>query len=117
MNLKKEERRLEATKASGEALLARSAQGCKADSKPGRKQKGQNHKKKGVCSWCKQPGHWWRECPTRPKDQIPNSVKTNDSKKESKFRGKVKALCANLEDDDDQSWFFDSGASYHMTGC
>lgn len=110
MNLKKEEQRQQSDKTSGEALMARTSKGNKSYNRNSRRPRNRNFVKKGVCNWCKQPGHWWEECPTRPKDQTPESQKNKDSK------NKVKALCAKVSEDDDLAWYFDSGASYHMTG-
>lgn len=118
MNLKKEEHRMRTAGASGEALIARSSQGNKFNSNS-RRQRNQGFVKKGICHWCKQTGHFWRDCPTRPKDATPEGVKSfgsNRAKGEGSRHDKVKALCAQVNADDEMSWFFDTGASYHMTG-
>lgn len=118
-NLKTEEQKVLSAKPTGGALIAKSHY-RKNDNHNSRNRRIQNWKQNGTCKWCKQTGHWWLECPTRPKDQKPggeqNTRQTRDEpKRDMKHHNRAKALCAQLNEDDDQSWLFDTGASYHFT--
>lgn len=118
-NLKTEEQKVVSTKPTGGALIAKSHH-RRNDNHSSRSRRIQNWKQTGTCKWCKQTGHWWLECPTRPKDQKPsldhNNRQTRDEpKRDMRNHNRAKALCAQLNEDDDQSWLFDTGASYHFT--
>lgn len=66
-NLKKEEVALAEVGIPGGALYVRSKQNHgSARQKP--------DKKNSKCKWCQQPGHWWKECPTRPADKKPSNL-------------------------------------------
>lgn len=75
-NLKTEEQKIVSIKPTGGALNAKSHH-RNNDYYRSRNRKIQNWKQNGTCKWCKQTGHWWLECPTRPKDQKPGSEQNN----------------------------------------
>jgi len=110
LNLKKEEKNLRESGAVSEALIAKSSSN---------KNRGKSNqaKKKGACKWCNQPGHWWKECPTRPKDKLPEGVKPRTERADKgNDDHKERVLCARSEEiRGGKDWILDSGASSHMT--
>lgn len=56
------------------------------------------------CGYCKQKGHWWRECPKR-----------KSMSSESAMICDLTALFTTSMDQDKHVWLSDSGASVHMT--
>jgi hypothetical protein len=71
-----------------------------------RRPKGSADKKNGTCFTCNKPGHFAANCPQK---------QTNSKASSSKAKGK--ALCASLAigSGNDEDWYFDSGATAHMT--
>lgn len=67
-NIRKEEMTLQGAGATGGALAMRSAGGPNRGFKarPSWGHKGLQEKNQSTCKWCKKPGHWWKECPSRP---------------------------------------------------
>lgn len=141
-NLKKEEASLNESGAVGGALLAMGRnQGDKSTSRF-RRGRGEDMKKNSQCRWCNQPGHWWKECPSRPADQKPANLgqrragRDKPGNRQQGFQQAKhqqpnhqqgtsqqgapmieRAMCATSGDksSDDLVWYVDSGASSHMT--
>lgn len=70
---------------------------------------------KGVCNYCKKPGHWMKECrklESRRKFENGQQNSKPAAQKTNEKVGQV-AFMASLEDSKD--WIADSGASRHMT--
>lgn len=122
-NLKKEEKALRRTQVPSEALIMRTVTKRNRLSK----QQIQERKKSTQCRWCKQAGHWWKECPSRPADKSPSDQK---SKKPGPGPSKQQeqppveyAMMAVVVDGTEEStgydstWYLDSCASEHMTAA
>ncbi|CAI5996503.1 unnamed protein product [Closterium sp. NIES-65] len=76
------------------------------------------HAREGACWYCKKPGHWWRECRSKPRDWTPTSliqeerranvVTSGEDTKELVFIAGEGALGG-------LAWLLDTGATQHMT--
>lgn len=80
-----------------------------------RKQNIQKLKQKTKCGFCKQTGHWWRECPDRKGNKSGKSREQPSGAKRN-----AEALICDFSllieefEDDQETWLADSGASAHM---
>ncbi|XP_077263809.1 uncharacterized protein LOC143898304 [Temnothorax americanus] len=78
-------------------------------------------KKKRPCNYCKEVGHWYRECKKRLADKEENEKKkdSNEKKKDeesgSAYTSDISVFFLETTDKDDSVWLADSGASMHMT--
>ena len=84
---------------------------------------------KGICHYCKKPGHLWRFCRTRPSNWIPEFLKKKDGNTQNKEGGinkpkaefslivttSDKALSVTTPGGFKSQWFLDSGCTSHMT--
>lgn len=73
-------------------------------------------KRKDKCNYCKKLGHWERECRKKKFDLSNNSRNKTPGQKKDKNpnSGAQVALMARHDDEDNDSWYADSGASSHM---
>lgn len=79
-----------------------------ASTKPSKKQRIQELKKRTKCAYCKEKGHWVRECSKKKREN-------KDSTNASAYVGDVATNFSNNFLDDSDVWIADSGASMHMT--
>lgn len=112
-NLKKESTALAAPQVKGEALVAKSDRPRQNRHKK-RYSKSQikEMKQNSVCSHCKRPGHWYKECPNN--QQAGESSKQTAIATPKQIKGVV-MMALTEYNNDKLSWFLDSGASEHMT--
>lgn len=84
-------------------LKSSSSEGALYSKQKIKRTKGDAEKKNGTCFTCKKPGHYAANCPQKQSSSF------------SKPKGK--ALCAMLATGEgrEEDWFFDSGATSHMT--
>ena len=76
----------------------------------------QDLKKRTKCAFCKEKGHWVRECPKKKENESDcNKSNSNGRKTASAYVCDVTALYSNTSDEDNDVWIADSGASMHMT--
>ena len=72
---------------------------------------GRETKKKGNCSYCKRPGHWFRECRKRKRDL----EKPNGYAHVSQGVASASVLIAHESNTDwNHEWVADSGATHHI---
>ena len=79
------------------------------------KKKIEELKKRTKCAYCKQKGHWVRECPEKQAEQNSKKAQANCSKVTDAYLGKVTASHSSTSGEEQNEWIADSGASKHMT--
>ena len=77
---------------------------------PGRAQLQSRSRTNDICNYCKQRGHWRRDCNQRKADYRRDGISSNSVDLES--QAFVTALSAQV---DTEAWIMDSGASMHLT--
>lgn len=73
-------------------------------------------KKMTKCNYCKEKGHWARECKKRlAKAEKTKDKSTNAGSSKTAYICDVSSLYTASSDQDQQTWICDSGATAHMT--
>lgn len=124
----KEEKRLTGSDSVEDSQMALQINAIKIDPDK-KKMKGkkiEDLKKRTKCNYCKEKGHWARECKKRIDDikkrtnSAENSASTYmcdiDDLKDAVSTTDVSSFYSDASLDNDEAWIADSGASMHMTG-
>lgn len=121
--IREEKRLLESEDTSSLALHTHTSNGKKnpnfkkkpvdKDSKKGKKKKIEELKQRTKCGYCKEVGHWVRECPKLAAKK--RGEKEEEAHTGSAYSCDVSAFVSCTSNKDSDIWLADSGASRHMT--